>query len=197
MPTEEPPAPVFGSAFAVELAVEVALSETAPPPAFTEEPVRSSASVSMLTMFRPSDPATPTEPPPAPDEASAPKPPEPFVDAADEIEIAETVPAIEASESRFASVIATPTPTLAVPPPVAEPSAFDFALAVTEEVSLRSPAAVIETPVRTTALTKTSVTLTATAAPTETVPEEVEALGGDAADPPPPFATCVEEAKLC
>ena len=189
IPTDDPPTVVFGSAVAVELAVDVALIDTAPEPAFVLEPVRSSASVSMLTMFKPSEPATPTLPPPAPEDASAPKPPEPFVLAVSETDVAETVPPIVASASKLASVIATPTPTFAVPPPVAEPSAFDFALAVTEETSFSAPEAVIETPVRTTALTKTSVTLTATAAPTDTVPDDVDALGGDAAEPPPPFAT--------
>jgi hypothetical protein len=150
----------------------------------------------MLTVFRASEPATPTEPPPAPEEASAEKLAAALVVAARVTPTAETVPAIEVSDTTFAKVIATPTPTLAEPPPVADPSAFVVAVTVAEDVSESAPAALIEVAAGTSARTNVSVTLRATAAPTETLPPEVEALGGEAAEPPPPFAELVDEAKL-
>jgi hypothetical protein len=149
----------------------------------------------MLTMFKASEPATPTEPPPAPEEASAEKLAAALVDAERETPTAETVPEIDASERTFASVIATPTPTFALPPPVAEPSAFEVAVTVAAELSESAPAAVITVAAGTSARTNVSVTLSATAAPTETGPPEVEALGGLAAEPPPPFAELVEDAN--
>lgn len=147
-------------------------------------------------MFKPSEPATPTEPPPAPEAASAEKLAAADVVAETVTPTADTVPAIEDSERTFARFSATPTPTFAEPPPVAEPSAFEVTDTVTEELSESAPAATIETPAGTTAREKTSVTFSASAAPTETEPPEVEALGGVTAVPPPPFAVLVEDAKL-
>ena len=48
------------------------------------------------------------------------------------------MPAIEASLVTSARVIATPAPT-AADPPVAEPSAFEAAAAVSDEVSVSAP----------------------------------------------------------
>ena len=167
---------------------------TAPDPA-SAEPF-TCASVAILTMFKPREPATPTEPPPAPEEPSAEKPPDPFVEEVSEIPTAVTEPVIEVSARTVARLIATPTPTFALPPPVADPSAVACTETVTELERLSAPPARIVTPSGTSARTKTSVTLTATAAATEMLPEDVEALGGETAVPEPPFADWVEDAKL-
>ena len=131
IPTEEPPTAVFGNAFATDEAFDKAVSETAPL-TDVEEPDFSSASVLMLTMFKANEPAIDAEPA-APEVASLEKVAPACVSAATSSEVAEKrPPSSDASFVRFASVIATPAP-IAAEPPVALPSAFDFAAAVCDE----------------------------------------------------------------
>jgi hypothetical protein len=98
----------------------------------------------------------------------------------------------------FASVIATPTPTLAVPPPVAAPSAVDDASAAPLESSDTRPPLVIAPVGPTTARAPAFATVIAMAAATLTEPELVDALGvaPAALESLPPLVDAVLFAKL-
>jgi hypothetical protein len=106
-------------------------------------------------------------------------------------------PEISLLLATVARLIATPTPTLAVPPPVADPSALALASTVDDEMSESAPPVEMLTPAGTSALALTSAMFTATAAPTLTLPPEVLALGvAEAPLPPPPLEDWVPVAKL-
>ncbi len=88
----------------------------------------------------------------------------------------------------FASVIATPAP-IAAEPPVAEPSAFDAAAAVSDDVTVSAPPTDDRAAARRWPWPRRSTIVTATAAATDTGPPEVDADGVVAAlEPEPPFA---------
>jgi hypothetical protein len=196
MPKELPPAAVLGSAFAVEVEVDVATSATAAPPALLLDPEFSTASVPRLTMLSASDPATPTDPPPAPLEASAPKL-EALVVEVRFSPTVDTVPEIELSARTSARSMATPTPTLALPPPTAAPSAFALASTIADAVSESAPGELRLAPAGTSAMAVTFATFTAIAAPTLTLPPLVDALGVlGALVLPPPLFDWVVAAKL-
>src|SRR5687768_4403365 len=83
----------------------------------------------------------------------------------------------------FASVIATPTPTFAVPPPVAEPLAIDDASADSLDCSVSAPPMVTVVPMPMRAMLDAFASVMATAAPTLIEPELVDALGVPPAAP--------------
>ena len=88
----------------------------------------------------------------------------------------------------MASVIATPAPT-AAEPPVAEPSAFDPAAPVSDEVSVNVPPALNDNAAGNVAFADADASVTATAAATDTGPADVDADGAPVAlDPEPPLA---------
>ena len=89
---------------------------------------------------------------------------------------------IDASLTTFASVIATPAAT-AAEPPVAEPSAFEAAAAVSDDVTVSAPPAVTEPTV---ACADALAIVTATAAATDTGPPEVDADGVELPPEPEP-----------
>ena len=83
-------------------------------------------------------------------------------------------------------MIATPAP-IAAEPPVAEPSAFEAAAAVSEDVTVSAPPAL--TLPGSVAFADAPTIVTATAAATDTGPPDVEADGVEAElAPEPPFA---------
>jgi hypothetical protein len=147
-------------------------------------------------MFSANEPATETDPA-APEIASLEKLAPACVSASMSSDAAETGPAeSEASLVTFANVIATPAP-IAAEPPVAEPSAFDFAAAVCDDLSVSVPPTVMTSPAGSVALALAFSIVIATAAATVTPPEEVDAEGVDV--PPevaPPEAAAVESAWL-
>jgi hypothetical protein len=83
-------------------------------------------------------------------------------------------------------MIATPAP-IAAEPPVAEPSAFDFAEAVSEDFKVSVPPIPTTIPPGSVAFADAFESVTATAAATETGPPEVVAEGAvDELEPEPP-----------
>jgi hypothetical protein len=181
-PTPEPVVPAV--ALAEDTVVDVALNVASADGALTE-PV-SSACVCTFAIVRPSDPATPTDAA-APETPSLEYPAPPLV-ASTSTDRAEAVPAIDASLVTFANVIATPAP-IAAEPPVADPSAFEAAAAVSDEVTVSAPPADTVIPPCSVAFADALAIVTATAAATETGPPEVEADGVVLApEPEPPVA---------
>ena len=88
----------------------------------------------------------------------------------------------------FASVIATPAP-IAADPPLAEPSAFETAAAISEDVRVSAPPLATTTPPGSVAIAESVAIVTATAAATEIGPPEVDAAGVEAElEPAPPAA---------
>ena len=180
-----------GVAFAADSLLEAAMSETSP--AVETEPVLLIAAVvARFTMSSASEPATPTLPPPAPDFASASKlcfSPAPFTPAPSVTPVPLALPATDASFVTFARVIPTAAPTFAVPPLVADPSAFDVASVFAAELSESAPPALTAVPIAVVAVVELSTIVTATAAATETPPPEVDADGVEVEpDPEPPWA---------
>jgi hypothetical protein len=189
-PTPEPVAPAV--AFADESLAEVAFNSTSPPAASTAAAERSRASVLTFAIVNPSEPATET-PAAAPDFASLPKLAPACVSASMSSPPALPAADEEASLAAFASVIATPAP-IAADPPVADPSATDFAAGVSDALNSNKPPELNE-PAGNVAFADAFAIVTATAAATDTGPAEVEAEGVEVApEPEPPFAAAAASA---
>lgn len=157
------------------------------------EPVRCAAVQTFSTVIA-NDPATPTDAA-APEIASLVVPAPPVV-ASRSSDEPDAVPSTDALFATSARVIATPAPTAAVPP-VDDPSPFEPAATVSDDVTVSAPPAEIVTPAGRIAWANGRTTVTATAAATETGPLDVVVVGvvGPPA-PEPPAASEVPPAKL-
>jgi hypothetical protein len=192
-PTPVPVAPAV--AFALESLAEVAVKVALAPPRSSADTESSCAVVFTSMLLSASEPATDTDPA-APEIASLPKPDAACVSASRSRPPAVPVAADDAWLATFASVIATPAP-IAAEPPVAEPSAFDFAVGVSEDVSVSVPPIATVVPIGSVAFADAFEIVTATAAATATPPLEVDADGvALEPEPDPPFAPAVLSAWL-
>src|SRR5688572_22593303 len=173
-PNDVPPV-VPGSARAVEVPAEVAVSAAFPLLVVALPPTV--ALVTILPATSASEPATPTLPPPAPEVACAERS---WLDAPAALSVSAlevVVPSIRDSFVTFASVIATPTPTFAVPPLVAVPLAVDEASAASLDVSVSAAPLETDAPLWMLATLDAFATVIATAAATLTLPPLVDADG--------------------
>ena len=185
LPPEAPPV-VVGKACATAFTRSSAVRETSPPPICSVAPSPTSARLAVLVILRASEAAMPTLLPPAPDSAFAAS--SCWVSPATSVMVAliamplAWILALSPTLATVADVTwlteaAAPIPTCAVFP-TAVPS--DWALASVLPLAVSSNASVVDTvrPVATDVLVLASMTLTATAAATDTLPslDEAEAL---------------------
>ena len=190
-PTVPPVAPpvVVGVACATAFTPSSALIATSPPPASSVAPSPTSARLAVLPMFSASEAAMPTLLPPAPDSAlaamSCRRSPATSAMTASMVMPLASMRALSPTAATVAdwtwlTDTAAPMPTLAVLP-TAVPS--DCALASVWPLAARPKAPVVATvrPVATEALVSVSITFTATAAATDTLPSVVAIDGLPAA----------------